>query len=196
MNIVSNWPAELLWILPSAAMALIAGLGWFLWRRATRGRRTLQRVLKAISAEAASGILVPDGMGGQIWLDYLLLTARGLLVLDIKDVSGVIFGSDRMDEWAVIDGERRYTFHNPQSALYDRVAAVKSLARDVPVSGRIAFTSRGRFTKGTPRAVTMLEALVEEFGAPAGETDRITEAFYPHWQRVMRAASRGDKPGD
>ena len=196
MDIVSSWSAELLWILPSAAMALVAGFGWYLWRRATRGRRTLQRVLKAISAEAESGILVPDGMGGQIWLDHLLLTARGLLVLDIKDVSGVIFGSDRMDEWAVIDGERRYTFHNPQSALYDRVAAVKSLARDVPVSGRIAFTSRGRFPKGIPRAVTMLDALEKEFGAPAGEAERNTEAFYPHWQRVMHAASRGDKRGD
>jgi len=191
MNLFSNWTHALVWIVPSAGAVGLGCLAWFLWWRATRSRRQLQRVLKAISAEAASAILVPDGMGGQIWLDHLLLTARGLLVLDVKDVSGVIFGSDRMNEWAVIDGKRRYTFHNPQSALYDRVAAVKSLVRDVPVSGRIAFTSRGRFTKGIPRAVTTVEALEVEFGEPSGTAERITEAFYPHWQRVMRAATHG-----
>lgn len=169
---------------------LLAGVAFYLWRRAGRARRELRRVFRAISTEVASGILVPDGMGGQIYLEHLLLTPRGLLVLDVKDVSGIIFGSDRMDEWAVIDGDRRYTFRNPQSALYDRVAAVKSLVRDVPVSGRIAFTSKGRFTKGTPKAVTMLEALETEFGAGAGESSRITDAFSPHWQRVIRAATR------
>ncbi|MGH8497096.1 MAG: nuclease-related domain-containing protein [Gammaproteobacteria bacterium] len=158
-------------------------------RRSRHPEREVRRVIKTVGAEVASGILLPDGMGGQIHIDHLLLTARGLLVLDIKNVAGVIFGSDRMDEWAVIDGDRRYTFRNPQSALYDRVAAVKSLVRDVPVSGRIGFTSNGQFTKGIPAAVVMLASLEEDFGK-AGESSRVTDAFYPHWQRVLRAATR------
>ncbi|MBA3563386.1 MAG: NERD domain-containing protein [Gammaproteobacteria bacterium] len=183
------WPTILLWLIPLLGILLVLLIALLTWRHRTRHKREVRRVLKAIGTEVASDILVPDGMGGQIHIDHLLLTARGLLVLDIKDVGGVIFGSDRMDEWAVIDGERRYTFRNPQSALYDRVAAVKSLARDVPVSGRIGFTSSGQFTKGMPKAVVMLDALDKEFGR-FGESSSITNAFYPHWQRVLRATTR------
>lgn len=189
LSFISRFNGTPLWLVP--VFVILSALLFFVLRRRRhkRGEREVRRVLKAVAAEVATDILVPDGMGGQIHIDYLLLTARGLLVLDIKDVGGVIFGSDRMDEWAVIDGERRYTFRNPQSALYDRVAAVKSLARDVPVSGRIGFTSKGQFTKGMPKAVVMLDALEVEFGKRA-ESSRITDAFHPHWQRVLRAGTR------
>ena len=53
-----------------------------------------------------------------------------------------------MAEWTVMDGAQRFTFTNPQSALYDRIAAVKAVAGDVPVEGRVVFTRRGKFPKG------------------------------------------------
>ncbi|CAN5303549.1 hypothetical protein BH24PSE2_BH24PSE2_10260 [soil metagenome] len=179
--------AHLLWLGLFAAL-LISVVVWITWRRG-RPRREERKALKKVGAEVASGILLPNGMGGQIHVDCLLLTATGLLVLDVKDIRGVIFGSDRMDEWAVFDGDRRYTFQNPQSALYDRVAAVKLLAGETPVSGRIAFTSLGRFTKGMPTSVIMLEALEQEFGN-AREARREIQDYRDSWQQVMRAATR------
>ncbi len=70
-------------------------------------------------------ILIPDGSGGQLHIDFLLLTGRGLLVVDYRDVEGVVFGGEHMREWAVMNGSERSTFLNPLEALYDRIAAVR-----------------------------------------------------------------------
>ena len=90
---------------------------------------------------------------------------RGVVVIDLRDVQGNIFGGDQMAEWTVMDGPRRFTFTNPQSALYDRIAAVKAVAGDVPVEGRIVFTRRGKFPKGLPKWTLMVDALRAEFPA-------------------------------
>jgi hypothetical protein len=58
---------------------------------------------------------------------------------------------------------RRYTFDNPQPALYDRIAAVKALVGEVPVEGRLLFSNVGKFTKGKPKWVLMLDAIEVEF---------------------------------
>jgi hypothetical protein len=58
---------------------------------------------------------------------------------------------------------RRYTFDNPQPALYDRIAAVKALVGDLPVEGRLLFSNVGKFTKGIPRWVLMLDGMEVEF---------------------------------
>ena len=168
----------------------MAGTGaWIVWRRRAGMQWQIDKTIGAISTEVLRDVVIPDGMGGQIHLDYLLLTTNGLLVLDIKDLVGNIFGSNRMDEWTVINGKDRFTFRNPQSSLYDRVAAVKLLAQEVPVRGRIVFTPRGSFSKGVPDNVTMLSTLLEEFAKPGTEETRtVMDAFYPYWERLQRAA--------
>jgi len=57
-------------------------------------------------------MLVPDGMAVVFHVDFLLLTTRGILVIDLRDVQGNIFGGDQMAEWTVMDGPRRFTFTN------------------------------------------------------------------------------------
>lgn len=159
-----------------------------IWRSKTRTRRSIRKTLRAIGHEVLEDVLIADGMGGQIHLDYLVLTAGSVLVLEIKDVYGKIFGSDQMERWTVIDGNRRFTFQNPQAVLYDRVAAVKQVIPDVSVTGRIAFTSNGEFTKGLPKFASTLAQLRSEFGMPpAEEASRRLEAFRPFWEKVKQS---------
>ncbi len=158
------------------------------WRRRTATRRAIDHAIKAIAHEVLHDVLIPDGMGGQIHIDHLLLTTSGVLVLEIKDVFGTVFGSDQMEDWTVINGSQRFTIRNPQAALYDRVAAVKQVTPDIPVAGRIAFTPNGEFTKGLPRFVVTLAGLTNEFGKPGdAEVLRRLDAFYPFWERIKQA---------
>jgi hypothetical protein len=121
-------------------------------------------------------------------VDFLLLTLRGVVVIDLRNVKGNIFGGDQMAEWTVMDGARRFTFTNPQGALYDRIAAVKAIAGDVPVEGRIVFTRRGRFPKGLPKWTLMLDALRAEFPAADFESPADTVArFREGWQSLRDA---------
>ncbi len=94
-----------------------------------------------------------------------------------------------MQEWTVISEDRRYTFPNPQAALYDRIAAVRQIVRQVPVSGRLLFLDTAEFTKGVPDLVCNLDTLAEEFGEPDKAATRFKiEAFKPHWELVRKAA--------
>lgn len=143
-------------------LGLVAAWGWRAWRRRRAIRRTIAAITGA-SFDHLRGVLVPDGNGGSMHVDFLLLTARGILVVDLRDVPGNIFGGDQMNEWTVMNGPHRTTFVNPQSGLYDRMAAVKAIAGDVPVEGRILFTRRARFPKGLPKWTLMLDSLRAEF---------------------------------
>jgi hypothetical protein len=153
------------WIGIGAVVLLLLGGGfWGLraYRRRARRGALLAR-LERVAFEGVHQVLVPDGMGGFIHIDHLLLTPRGVLVLDTRRVAGLIFGGDQMSDWTVMGRGRRYTFDNPQPALYDRIAAVKALVEEVPVEGRLLFSNVGKFTKGIPKWVLMLDAIEVEF---------------------------------
>lgn len=176
------------WIAAGVAIALVGAGGYVAvgaYQRRARRKQLLAR-LDRIAYESAHQVLVPDGMGGYIHIDHLLLTPRGLLVLDTRRVPGLIFGGDQMSDWTVI-GRRRFTFDNPQPALYDRLAAVKALAGDFPVEGRLLFSNIGKFTKGMPKYVMMLDGIEVEFP----QFDRslkgsaALEPFAEVWGRVV-----------
>ena len=176
------------WIAAGVAIVLVGAGGYVAvgaYQRRARRKQLLAR-LDRIAYESAHQVLVPDGMGGYIHIDHLLLTPRGLLVLDTRRVPGLIFGGDQMSDWTVI-GRRRFTFDNPQPALYDRLAAVKALAGDFPVEGRLLFSNIGKFTKGMPKYVMMLDAIEVEFP----QVDRslkgsaALEPFAEVWSRVV-----------
>jgi hypothetical protein len=162
---MTNLDIDPKWIgMGAVAVVLLAFAFWGLraYGRRSRRRALLTR-LGRIAFEAAHQVLVPDGMGGFIHIDHLLLTPRGVLVLDTRRVAGLIFGGDQMSDWTVMGRSRRYTFDNPQPALYDRIAAVKALVGEVPVEGRLLFSNVGKFTKGIPKWVLMLDGIEVQF---------------------------------
>jgi Nuclease-related domain len=177
------------WLVTGVALLLLAAGGYIAYgayQRRARRKGLLGR-LERIGYQAAHQVLVPDGMGGFIHIDHLILTPRGVLVLDTRRVAGLIFGGDQMSDWTVMGRGRRFTFDNPQPALYDRIAAVKALVGDVPVEGRLLFSNLGKFTKGKPKYVLMLDGIEVEFPAvergqtSAGEFAAYTDA----WNRLV-----------
>jgi hypothetical protein len=184
-----NIQIEPQWIGLGAAVLLLLTLGFFglrAYQRRARRKSLLAR-LERVALAAAHQVLVPDGMGGFIHIDHVLLTLRGILVLDTRRVTGLIFGGDQMSDWTVMGRGHRYTFDNPQPALYDRIAAVKAAVGEVPVEGRLLFSNVGKFTKGIPKWVVMLDGIEVEFpvvdrGSPAFEN---SDQFAEGWSRLM-----------
>ncbi len=155
---------------------------------ARRRRPDVVAVLRAAALETAHDILLPNGMGGQIHIEYLLLTAQGLVVVDTKQFVGTIFGGDRMDEWTVIGPQRRFTFPNPQTTLYDRIAAVRRLARDIPVHGHVLFSAGADFSGGRPREVILAEEFAALYAKPdKSEVEALKDALRPQWEAVRQA---------
>ena len=177
------------WIGLGAAVLLLAALGFFgvrAYQRRARRKSLLVR-LERVAFAAAHQVLVPDGMGGFIHIDHILLTPRGILVLDTRRVTGLIFGGDQMSDWTVMGRGHRYTFDNPQPALYDRIAAVKALVGDAPVEGRLLFSNVGKFTKGIPKWVLMLDGIEVEFPVVdhTMKSSPAFEHFGGEWSRLV-----------
>jgi hypothetical protein len=177
------------WLLPLLA-AVVLLVGWWIYKRFFARGTPLETALAEIAFERIESLVIPGADEGEIQVDKLLLTTKGLLILEIKDVQGVVFGSDKMQDWTVIAEDRRYTFPNPLPALYDRVAAVRQIVRQVPVEGRVLFLDGAEFTKGVPGFVTDLEELVAEFGEPDKSAAKYQiESFRPHWELIRKAAA-------
>jgi hypothetical protein len=177
------------WIGLAAAALLLAALGFFgirAYQRRARRKSLLAR-LERIASAAAHQVLVPDGMGGFIHIDHILLTPRGIVILDTRRVPGLIFGGDQMSDWTVMGRGYRYTFDNPQPALYDRIAAVKALVGEVPVEGRLLFSNVGKFTKGIPKWVVMLDGMEVEFPVVDRSSQLLpgSEQYAEAWSRFV-----------
>jgi hypothetical protein len=177
-----------LWIL--FALVAAAALVYFAMRqlRLYRARRAIDNLIGSVAYDVLKNVLLPTGTGEQIHVNYLLLTQRGLLVLDLFDVPGMIFAAEKMGQWSVFGPQRHFTLSNPLPLLYDRVAAVRAVAGDVAVDGRIVFSMRGEFPKGRPDAVLRLDALQDEFPVVDRTGGASAAAFAPVWERIKHAA--------
>jgi len=180
------------WLLPLLIVVALL-LAWLIYRYVRARRNSLRRVLEDISYERFENLVIPSAHEGEIQIDQILLTSQGLLVLEVKDVTGIVFGSDKMQDWTVMADDRRYTLSNPQPAMFDRIAAVREIVRQVPVAGRILFLDGAEFTKGVPSLVCTLEELAREFGEPDKSAAKFKiEAFRPHWELIAKAAVQVD----
>ena len=183
-------PAEFstIYLIPLLALAALLALLLY-FRRQRSGELSLDDVIDEIAFERIEALVLPNGDEGEIQIDHLLLTAQGLLIIDVKNAQGAVFGSDKMQDWAVISKTGRFTFNNPIPALLDRIAAVKHIVREVPVNGRILFLEGANFEKGVPERVCSLQQLRDEFGEPDKSAAKFkVDAFRQHWETLRANA--------
>jgi hypothetical protein len=179
-------PAPLL--VAGAGLLVLASLGIW-WVRQRRAAGSVPARLARLADGVLAGVLIPNADSGQIHLEYALLTRQGILVVDLRDVAGNVFGSETMHDWTVLTGKQRFTFANPLPLLYDRVAAVKRLLPEVPVRGCVAFTNRARFNKGVPPNVVMLERLFEDLLAARTMANPVPpDRLQAGWARLREEA--------
>lgn len=173
-----------------AVVALLVGI-MIVVRRRWRARRDARHVatkLRQVCDDLLSGVLLPDPELGQIHLGFVLFCRHGVIVVDVREARGHVFGSESMQEWTVLGAARRYTFGNPLPALFDRVAAIRRLLPEMPVTGYVAFLPGAIFSKGRPQHVVMLDELVADIARRAAATEEMgtRQLLYPLWERLKR----------
>ncbi len=177
-----------LWVWVLGLLALIglaSAVALYLYK--TRDVRTTRRVLRAVGLDYIQDVFLPDGLDGHIHIDYLVQTPGGFLVLDLRAYEGTIFGGERLDNWAHVMGLTTRRFKNP---LYDnmlRISSIRELVPNIPVFGRVAFTSKGAFPKGIPEGVSILDQLPEDIAELTGEAIP-GPALEDAWRRVKQEA--------
>jgi hypothetical protein len=174
-----------------ALLVLLAALAFLVWRRRSGNEKKISRAMSRIGEAVLHKIVIPDGMDSIIYLDYLLLTPHGLLVIDVMDYKGLLFGGERTDTWTQIVGKHSYKFENPLYQNEARVASVRALLPKIPVRGCVVFTNDGRFPRTRPANVYMLDALNEELKGSLGKT-AIPPDLRDAWERLKMFAKHPD----
>ncbi len=154
-----------LWLWLVFGLGLVGAAAYFArdLMRQRRARRAIDNVISSVAYDELRNVLLPTG-------------------------AGMIFAGEKMEQWSVFGPKRHFTFTNPLPMLYDRMAAVRNLAGEVPVEGRIVFSMRGEFPKGRPEVVLRLDALQDEFPVVERTAVGAAAAFAPVWDQVKQAA--------
>ena len=64
-----------------------------------------------------------------VQIDHLLISTRGIFVIETKNLSGTIYGSDKRREWIQTFGygNSTYTFYSPVKQNYTHICTLKDL---------------------------------------------------------------------
>jgi hypothetical protein len=154
--------ADMHWILP-----LLIGFGGLrLWLApklgGMRGERLVRREFETLTAAVLQDIVLPDGRGCLTQIDHVALTGAGLLVVETKNYSGQIFGTEREPRWTQKLGRTTHSFQNPLRQNYLHVSALQALQLGAPVLGLVVFTNAAQFPKGLPEGASQLRYLRDD----------------------------------
>jgi hypothetical protein len=180
-----------MWLWVIAGVVALTAAAYFIREqvRFIRARRAIDNVISSVAYDELRNVLLPTGVGEQIHVNYLLLTQKGLLLIDLFDVHGMVFAGEKMAQWSIFGPKRHFMIANPLPMLYDRVAAVRHFAGDdVAVEGRVVFSMSGEFPKGRPEMVIRLDELQDEYPAVEKAAGGAAAAFAEVWQRIKQSS--------
>ncbi|GAB4289744.1 MAG: hypothetical protein Kow0083_02550 [Methylophaga sp.] len=180
-------------MLIAAAIVLLVLLLIVLRRRLnkTRHRRRLDKILRQFQQEEVRSLVIPDGIGGFLELDQLLLTDRGLLIIQAYPMIGHLFGGEQIEQWTQIIGGRSFKFVNPLHHVENAKYALQLLAPKVPIFYRVVFTGQCDFPKGKPEHVSTLQTLEQDLQVIL-EAPKMSDSNIKAWKIIL---SIGQKSG-
>ena len=129
--------------------------------RSWQEKRRIRRAVGLLGSRMMRNVTLPDGIGGEINIDYLVLTADAILVIGVKRYDGMIFGSANTDEWTQTVNTRSYRFPNPDIYLSQQLGAVRNIAPKTPVRGLHLFTDSAMFPWDKPENVLQTRDLLD-----------------------------------
>lgn len=120
-------------------------------------------IFKRLSNDTMHEVFVPDGVGGDIYIDHLLLMSDHIAVFNEKPYSGKIFGDANVDQWTQSVRQRSFRFANPFVELQSQTMAINALVSESCARGYLVFSDDSEFPWGKPESVCLRKELNEFF---------------------------------
>ena len=159
------------------------------YKRTQKASHQLATILKPYARDEIKDFIIPDGVGGLLEIEHLVLLDQGILLIQTYPISGNLFGADFIDEWTQIIDGKSFKFPNPLRYIRTSSYALKVLAPAVPIFCRVVFTANSVFPKGKPDDVSVLSSLDDDLKA-INNSPAIFEKVQHDWDRVLRIARK------
>jgi hypothetical protein len=166
--------------------ALVVGLlivAIFKLRNPT-AERLIEKAIKELSDDYVKDMVLSDGMYGYHFIDYVVLFPGKIVIIDVEHYEGYIFGGEKIEEWAQVVNNRSFNFDNPVIKAHHCVQALKAIAADVEIVGKVVFASECSFPKGVPPGVIELpifKTQLAEIKAQGPADPTLRQA----WERIL-----------
>ncbi len=162
-GITSVGPAAFLFTIAGALLLTLVfrSVASHMMRLVTRrvGAIRIRRALESRSPDVLHDFILPGAYGGLVKVDHAILTAGGILCIQTKHYSGIVFGEADEPQWTNVDGTTRQRFLNPTIQNEGRTRALQNVVPDVPVDNVVIFTGNVEFPTPPPRNVIKAERL-------------------------------------
>ncbi len=170
----------------AALLALILAL-WHFHRRhqATRHDRHITKVIDSLGAPSLHKVVLPDGIDGLAFIDYLLLTPKGIVVLSLEHREGLLFGGSRVDQWTQVINGRTQKFANPLYTHPHQRQAVEWNTEDITTHGWVVFSNAGQFQKGIPEGCCMIDELPAKIAPLLDASAEVPKPLREAWAHLQ-----------
>ncbi|MBU1187982.1 MAG: NERD domain-containing protein [Gammaproteobacteria bacterium] len=156
------------------------------------GEKSLAKLLAQHALAAMHDVILTNSRGGLTQIDHLLLTARGIEVIETKHYAGSIRGRANDKTWSQRLGRKTFSFQNPLHQNHGHVQAVKALLGEtVPVNNVVVFGAAARFTHAQPSNVYSPIQYVRTLRQSKSST-QVPYAWLQAWEK-LHAECRQDR---
>jgi hypothetical protein len=152
----------------------LSGLSYHRYRSKVSQNRGEAEVQKALTTKFSStqyhllnNITIPIE-DGTTQIDHILVSTKGIFVIETKHYSGWIFGDPNSKQWMQVIYQVKTRFQNPIHQNYLHVKAIQKLLDFIPdgqIQSVVVFTGSAEFKTPMPKNVFYLEQLVEHLQA-------------------------------
>ena len=170
---------------------LLISLAFVVSRRKKKAlsERQVDTMLRPFKQSEVRSIIIPDGIGGLLEVERLILMEQGLLIIETYSISGHLFGAERIDQWTQIVEGRSFKFINPLRHIHNSKHALQMLAPKVPIFCRVVFTEESDFPKGKPDEVSTIKTLQQDL-QPIKDAPKMSAMSVKAWERILRIARK------
>jgi len=140
--------------------------------------RKINRTIQHLGSQHLKQVILPDSMGGSVFLDYMVLGKDSIILVILKKFRGTIFCAENIDQWTQLIGNRSYKFPNTLQQLDSDIMSVNSLVKDINVSGLVVFSSECEFPKGKPEQVKSISEIKKTVTDIQLHSEKLLNAWY------------------
>ena len=151
------------------------------------GEFRIRHALERRSPDVLHDFILPGAYGGLVRIDHAIMTAGGILCIQTKHYSGVVFGGEDDPQWSNVDGVSKRRFLNPIIQNEGRTRALRGIVPDVEVANLVIFTGSVEFPTPPPANVIHVDEL-ERFVAKFVFGPSKVEDWDAVWMTVKAAA--------
>ena len=168
----------------------IAIIAFFFSKKKHHVNKRIELALKPYSQADLQDVVFPDGVGGLVDIERLVLLKQGILLIETYPISGNLFGADKIEKWTQMFNGKSFKFTNPLYRIQMLRQAVKAIAPNTPIFYRVIFTANdSSFPKGKPDDVSTLLTLENDL-ENLEQAPMMTEKQRSNWDRILRIARK------